>query len=172
MEILLDQLEDSHTSWEETLAVDPRELGDASVESIGEVSLRGHLDETPDGWVLRIALRYHQTLACVRCLEPVDAPVDLETALLLVLEPEEIDEEERELDRDDLGVLVLEEPIIDTRDPALEQIQLAIPMKPLCKPDCAGLCGQCGQNLNQGECECEEEVDPRWAALQALRSVN
>ena len=79
---------------------------------------------------------------------------------------------ERELDEDDLGVLHLEEEVLDTRPILLEQLQLNIPMKPLCRPDCQGLCPQCGADLNLGACGCgERQVDPRWAALAALKGT-
>ena len=52
----------------------------------------------------------------------------------------------------------------------IEQIQLNVPMKPLCRVDCAGLCPRCGVNLNSGPCGCAgEQIDPRWKALEALR---
>jgi uncharacterized protein len=51
-----------------------------------------------------------------------------------------------------------------------EQILLALPLKPLCKEDCRGLCVHCGKNRNAGDCGCtEERSDPRWAALAGLR---
>jgi uncharacterized protein len=47
---------------------------------------------------------------------------------------------------------------------------MAVPMKALCDEDCAGLCQKCGQNLNQGKCDCPaEEIDPRWAKLNELK---
>ena len=53
---------------------------------------------------------------------------------------------------------------------ARDSIALALPAKILCRPDCAGLCGECGKNLND-EPHVHEDVhsDPRWAALEALR---
>jgi len=55
-------------------------------------------------------------------------------------------------------------------NPALrEQILLNIPLCPLCRPDCRGLCKDCGQDLNNGSCDCEEaKIDPRLAALRNL----
>ncbi len=48
---------------------------------------------------------------------------------------------------------------------------LAIPMKPLCGEDCAGLCPHCGHNLNLGACNClPQEADPRWSELSRLAS--
>ena len=51
-----------------------------------------------------------------------------------------------------------------------EQFYLALPMKPLCREDCKGLCAQCGTNLNTGTCDCAPVwEDPRLAALKAIR---
>ncbi|MCX6003520.1 MAG: DUF177 domain-containing protein [Chloroflexi bacterium] len=48
-----------------------------------------------------------------------------------------------------------------------------MPMKPLCKDECAGLCSICGKDLNLEECGCQkEEVDPRWAELLKLKNSN
>jgi uncharacterized protein len=53
---------------------------------------------------------------------------------------------------------------------ARDAVVLALPDKILCRPDCAGLCPECGLNLNDEPHEHhEEEADPRWAALEALR---
>jgi uncharacterized protein len=50
-----------------------------------------------------------------------------------------------------------------------EQCYLAIPMKPLCRPDCQGLCPVCGTNLNIERCQCNPQwQDPRLAVLQTL----
>jgi len=51
-----------------------------------------------------------------------------------------------------------------------EMFNLALPSKPLCRPDCKGLCPRCGQNLNEGACRCgDESGDPRLAALRGLK---
>jgi len=53
---------------------------------------------------------------------------------------------------------------------ARDAVALALPDKILCRPDCAGLCGVCGKNLNdEPHTHAEEHGDPRWAALEALR---
>ena len=51
-----------------------------------------------------------------------------------------------------------------------EEFVLALPVRPLCKPDCKGLCPDCGKNLNEGSCSCvRDEGDPRLAALRGLK---
>jgi uncharacterized protein len=69
-----------------------------------------------------------------------------------------------------MGVLHVAGEVLETEPILLEQLQLNIPMKPLCRPDCAGLCPVCGADLNLGACACPERAgDPRLAALAALR---
>jgi uncharacterized protein len=60
--------------------------------------------------------------------------------------------------------------MLDVSAWARDAIALALPDKILCRPDCAGLCGECGKNLNEEPHTHEEQhADPRWAALEALR---
>jgi uncharacterized protein len=67
-------------------------------------------------------------------------------------------------------VVFLEGEVFDTRPLLVEQLQLNVPMKPVCREDCRGLCPQCGADLSQGDCSCGgQPPDPRWAALAALR---
>jgi uncharacterized protein len=59
---------------------------------------------------------------------------------------------------------------LDVSQWAHDAVALALPDKILCRPDCAGLCGECGKNLNdEPHTHDEEHGDPRWAALEALR---
>jgi uncharacterized protein len=65
----------------------------------------------------------------------------------------------------------LHEDRLEVSDWARDAVALALPDKILCRPDCAGLCPECGKNLNQEPHTHEEEHgDPRWAALEALRN--
>ena len=50
-----------------------------------------------------------------------------------------------------------------------EDLILSRPMRPLCKPDCKGICPQCGKDLNEGPCECvKEDINPQMAVLKKL----
>jgi len=62
-----------------------------------------------------------------------------------------------------------EHHVIDLTEAIRQYALLAIPMKPLCREDCAGLCPNCGHNLNQGSCDCSpQETEPRWSELSKL----
>jgi uncharacterized protein len=58
---------------------------------------------------------------------------------------------------------------LDLEPLARDAVLLELPLAPLCRPDCLGLCPQCGTNWNQGPCQCRPAGDPRWAVLDALR---
>jgi uncharacterized protein len=50
-----------------------------------------------------------------------------------------------------------------------EELLLVTPAYVVCRDDCRGLCATCGRDLNSGDCSCDPEPDPRWAALEALK---
>ena len=65
--------------------------------------------------------------------------------------------------------LIDENHTLDLTEPVREYIIMSEPMKPLCSQGCAGLCANCGSDLNVEKCGCGEPIDPRWAALLDLR---
>lgn len=100
-------------------------------------------------------------LECVRCLEPFN--------LVITLEIEETFRLPGTSPRADAPYAVSEAGWLDLAPLLREQCWLSIPMKPLCRPDCKGLCPQCGANLNFELCTCRESsVDPRLALLKEL----
>ncbi len=73
-------------------------------------------------------------------------------------------------DDEELLTPYVEDGNLDVSGWARDAVALALPEKILCRPDCAGLCPECGRNLNEEPHEHEEvTVDPRWAALEVLR---
>jgi len=110
-------------------------------------------------------------LTCSRCLEPYSMPVDaaFDLRYLPASEATDPDGGEGEVTEDDLDTSVYRDDQIDVNEVLREQFYLTLPMKPLCREDCAGLCPRCGTNLNGGACGCEPPVeDPRLAPLRKL----
>ncbi len=123
--------------------------------------LRGELrfSRTSRGILVQGALRTIILLECKRCL------ADVPTALEITLEELYISQPEM-----DAEFTIGEDGVLDLAPLLRQEIILETPSSVLCKPDCAGLCPDCGQNLNEGSCACQREtVDPRFAALKALR---
>lgn len=110
--------------------------------------------------------------ACSRCLDPVEIPVQTEfTTELRPLpaniaapapgskkkrhqpaEPEDIEPEEQEIGEGDVTYYTGEQ--FDLSEETRQYLELSIPMQPLCKETCLGLCPTCGANLNKGKCSC------------------
>lgn len=107
---------------------------------------------------------------CARCLEPVANEVKESFDLLYrpmkaVKQGEEVSINEAETE-----IGFYQGNGLELGDVIKEQVLLAMPVKPLCREDCKGLCAHCGQNQNTGSCGCQQErQDPRWSALAGLR---
>jgi uncharacterized protein len=108
---------------------------------------------------------------CARCLEAIARPVAAEFDLLYrplkaVQRDDEVSISEAETE-----VGFYKGDGLALEDVLREQVLLALPVKAVCREDCQGLCAQCGQNLNQGKCDCAPaSPDPRWNALRDLRN--
>jgi uncharacterized protein len=63
----------------------------------------------------------------------------------------------------------LEGDLLDLADLVRDALILELPLAPLCRDDCKGLCVTCGADLNEADCGCGAPIDPRWANLDALR---
>ncbi len=108
-------------------------------------------------------------MACGRCLEPFLMPVAASFDLRYLPHTENRGDDEREVEEDDLSTAFYQGETIDLGDLVREQIYLTLPMKPLCRADCRGLCAECGANLNAVTCGCTPRwEDPRLAPLRAL----
>ena len=108
-------------------------------------------------------------LDCSRCLEPfrLDAGVDVD--LLYLPASENRGDGEVRIEEEDLSTAFYRDEQIDLRHLVQEQFQLALPMKPLCRVDCRGLCVVCGGNRNTAPCQCVDAwEDPRLAGLKQL----
>jgi uncharacterized protein len=110
---------------------------------------------------------------CRRCGEPVLGVVEVPVhERYLVRGPGAVPDRTGAPDRPDgpdEDAYPLEGDLLDLEPLARDAVLLELPLAPVCRPGCRGLCPQCGADLNSGPCACAEPVDPRWAALDALR---
>lgn len=135
----------------------------------GEVSLA--LQVRRDGDKCRVAGRVQGVLqlSCSRCLDAYNVRSDLTVDLLYLPHSANQGETEAEISEDDLSTAFYRDDQIDLVQMVREQFQLALPMKPLCRSDCRGLCPECGANLNEQRCSCDTQWrDPRLAVLESL----
>ena len=156
-------------------------IGSDRVFSIteGELSESGHPQDNATGAV-RLVRTHHgiwvqgdltvmMNLECGRCLEGFKESLDLE------IDEEFFPEVDVKTGRlvhapDDWeGFYIGTDHILDLSEATRQSALATLPLKPLCKPDCVGICDMCGSNRNLNNCDCYANfIDPRWSALRSL----
>jgi len=103
--------------------------------------------------------------SCSRCLEPLDLPLGVESQFLGSKDPDLVVRGAHSLGAQDLDVVFFPESVLDEESLVQEQFLLQVPMHPLCREACDGLCPQCGKNWNKGRCACRLELRKEPGAL-------
>lgn len=110
--------------------------------------------------------------SCSRCLEEYEEILSTPFALTYTRElPEVTDDsgDDIEISAEEMGLIRFEGEEIDLRGAIQEQVVMALPLRPLCRQECKGLCPQCGANLNEGDCGCgPPDLNIKFAALRGF----
>jgi uncharacterized protein len=128
-----------------------------------EIDLR--IESVSEGALVTGTLSGPTTGECVRCLEPVTGDVSIDLTELYAYPGSTTEEttEEEEIARVIDDRVHLEQAVVDA-------VTLVLPFSPLCRPDCAGLCPDCGIAMADAEPGHQhDKIDPRWAKLAVLR---
>lgn len=143
----------------------PADLG---VEMVGvpegtDVELDLRLEAVMEGVLVSGTARSPLSGECARCLDPLTSSIEVEFQELYVYSDtrsgESAGDDERRLEGD----------LIDLEPVVRDAMVLALPLSPLCRDDCPGLCTECGVRLADAEPDHHHDaVDPRWAALQGM----
>ncbi|MGW0884198.1 YceD family protein [Streptomyces sp. NPDC002671] len=153
----------------------PADLGIEGVIGVPEgapLELELRLESVMEGVLVTCTARAQAQGECVRCLEPVELPLDADFQEMfsypdadgrgrVIAEPG--DDAEDDEDR-----LFVEDGLIDLEPLLRDAVVLALPMQPVCQEDCPGLCSECGVRLADDPDHHHDAVDIRWAALQGL----
>jgi uncharacterized protein len=147
---------------------DPWGPADEALSSAIDLDL--HLDAVVEGVLVRGTVTFTLDLACARCLvvQPTDRTVSVAE---LFVDPARREPE----DEDDPGYeLVDDVTALDLSTLVRDAIVLDLPARVLCRPDCQGLCPQCGADRNSVDCghRASADPDPRWSKLAELRLPN
>ena len=120
-----------------------------------EIELR--LETLVDGILATAEVHGTMSAECARCLKPLREDYEGAFTELFPYEPDESLE------------YVVDDAIVDLEGPLRDAVVLDLPFRPLCRPDCLGLDPETGEARTEPEPEDAEPIDPRWAALAALR---
>ena len=109
-------------------------------------------------------------LDCSRCLTEYESPITSAFTVFYSQSTDGPQDEEVELTEEDLVAASYAGEEIDFTPVIAEQIIMGIPLKPLCREECQGLCSTCGADLNTSPCDCERAaVSPKFSALRNLK---
>lgn len=140
-----------------------RQIGPLHAEGVAEL-----LNNTLGEIRVRGRVKVDLEVPCDRCLEPVEYPVDRNFDLYYRPAPDDEDiPPELKIDDGETEIGFYEGLGMELSDVLREYVLLSLPMRQICRADCAGICPKCGLNRNTGPCGCvEEQVNDRWAALR------
>jgi len=151
--------------------------GDLGVEFIGvpddaEIELDLRLESVMEGVLVTGTARATLKGECVRCLEPLEQEAEADFQELFSYP--DADDRSRPTadtgdDAEEEDTLSLEGDYFDLEPVLRDAVVLSLPLQPVCRDDCPGLCPECGARLaDDPEHDHEDAVDIRWAALQGL----
>ncbi len=130
----------------------------------GELSVQNlvgnaRFSRTPQGLLLQGDFSFSVELSCVRCLDEFEKHLQMDFTDLYAFEKKNMSES---------NLLVPEDGQIDLEPLLREYSYLEIPINPICRPDCKGLCPVCGENLNLKDCGHHPEPDSPFSVLKDL----
>ena len=137
---------------------EPRALGEANVASGAPTRIEGSLASYPGGLRFVGTVSAPWTALCRRCSAPIEQTLTVTVKERFVEDMPEDNDEAYGYQGEELNLAAM----------VHDAIFLELPLGPLCKEDCLGLCPQCGGDRNETPCDCAAPVDPRWAKLSEL----
>jgi uncharacterized protein len=126
------------------------------------VDLDLRLESVMEGVLVSATARAAVAGECVRCLDPIERSIEVDLQELYAYPGRE------RADDDDAELPQLEGDLLNLEPVLRDAVVLALPLQPVCRADCPGLCPQCGARLADDPGHAHESSDPRWAALQGL----
>lgn len=147
---------------EKKYQIDPKRFEKFLVKKFGICEIEMNFYSVNDKRFLDFKYEVDVTYSCARCLDQVDRRLKESFSLEILEEGNKFGE--------DVGVLIVEDGIVDIEDILLESLYINLETSILCSEDCKGLCPKCGANLNKAKCGCDlHEIDPRFSKLIDLK---
>jgi uncharacterized protein len=148
----------------------PDDLGTdvISITAGSPVDVEVRLESVVEGVLVTGSVSGTATGACVRCLDPVELVVDGSFQELFAYADRAAHHHEVGADSDEDEVHELVGDLIDLEPVLRDAVVPTLPFKPVCRPDCPGLCSECGMRLAEDPDHQHEVIDPRWSSLSGL----
>jgi uncharacterized protein len=172
MRIMIKDLELGPVLMEGEIPQQNLDLAPEEIQLLTPVHVRVQAEKHPLGIRIQGVLSAQGKVLCVRCLEAFETSLSPEFELFY--QPHDSRHPltgEIELAEKDTSISFFAGDGIEVANIVLEQVLLGLPMKPVCREECLGLCPNCGSNRNQQLCHCETVLqDPRLEPLLKIKN--
>lgn len=139
-----------------------------AIKAGSPVQIEVRLESVVEGVLVTGSVSGTATGACVRCLDPVDQPVEGTFQELFAYTDRAAHHHEVAAAADEDEVHELVGDLVDLEPVIRDAVVPTLPFQPVCREDCPGLCPQCGARLADDPEHHHEVIDPRWSALSGL----
>lgn len=142
-----------------------------TVLETGKVEVDLTIQRAGEEYYCQGTVRGDMKIECARCLTPYETTVEGQLDFIMCDTDRHTGLKNEADDDEDYVLLEGLNRVGDIGEVTRQALILGLELIPLCSEDCLGLCQECGQNLNQGDCDCRKErVDPRWSGLEELKN--
>ncbi len=154
MKILVDEVPEDGSEIKLTSPIEDIDSSGEGIVLTEPVTLKATVERVGSKVLVKGLIHALLQLECSRCLEEFLYHVDEPFTATFLPSIERPKEPDMELESEDLDVSFYDGKTIDLTELVREEILLSIPMNPLCRVNCMGLCPECRKNLNEGKCYC------------------
>lgn len=148
--------------------VDDGVLVDEGEPRLQRIVGRATLLRTKHGVLVTARLRGVQSDRCSRCLQELDIALEIDVEEEFLAGGNATPGSGRSTRAASEAFRIDAHHTLDLEEAVRQYWTTALPMQPVCRSDCRGLCSQCGEDLNKRACSCAPEEDERWSALRQL----
>lgn len=167
--LYIKELPEDTSAQEFTCTPEDFALNYPEIESVAEISVKANVTKNGDQVIFKGSLSHPAKLSCSRCTDEFNRTIKSDLVFVLKFVPEADAELLDEEESDDFCFLPEGTVEYDFTTLVRERIILEVDLKPLCRPECRGICASCGKNLNIDDCNCSsDKSDERWLPLKDL----
>lgn len=144
---------------------------DELVSHLGKTTLNLSLQKSESEYFCQGIVRSSVTMQCSRCARDFECELEGATDFIVRTQSHVETPDSDATDDEEYVYAQGNSDTIDVTALVLQGLTLAMPMKPLCREECKGLCPECGVNFNERACSCAKvQTDPRWDGLRDFLS--
>ena len=142
---------------------------DDLITQVGKATLHLSLQKAETEYFCQGKVTADVRIQCSRCAREIEIELEGTTDFIIRTAAADETDDSDATDDEDYVYATGKNDTADVTDLVRQALTLALPMKPLCREDCKGLCPVCRTNLNERTCSCvKQQADPRWDGLQNL----